>query len=370
MHLNTRSIASTMGTALTLIIASAVLVLIRSSSTSVTNVSVHASVSSAGTAAEVEKLPGAVYQLGFDRSRESLWFAYMAPGIGDWLYEMKLGDQSLVKWDLPLGAGNGFVTRVEVAADGAIWVNEDYRLIRFEPSSELLTAIDFDPNVSDSDSQHQDPMLPGTWVSAMAVDGDDVLVARMNVPYLTRVSQHMAVVGTIPLPDGFDGARDLATLSDGSIAALSGWNEPPATAVLDSKGTVKSLVPISALAGDSRIVVVSDAYFITETPGVLRTVDGSSRALVANAINVSAGAASETGALTLFDANANMVYRVVDQKIVSQASIPPVEGRVRPAGGEAIDVSAGPDVKAMVIDDRGVTWMVFGRDQTLVRLDP
>ena len=54
----------------------------------------------------------------------------------------------------------------------------------------------------------------GTWVSAIAADGDGILVARNQVPFLVRLGPALTVTNTIDIPSSFAGATGLAVSGD------------------------------------------------------------------------------------------------------------------------------------------------------------
>src|SRR5207245_2398930 len=103
-------------------------------------------------------------------------------------------------------ADTGIYNRVVPDASGAVWFNTDgYQLIRLDPVTGAITSLHLALKVPGTNWQNG-----GTWISAIAPDGVDVVIARRNVPYLTRVNGSMRVGGTIPLPAPFAGSDGLA----------------------------------------------------------------------------------------------------------------------------------------------------------------
>ena len=327
--------------------------------------------SSAPTAEVAVHLPGEVYQLAFDRSRDAMWFAYMAGGEGDWLYKLDLSTLSLQHWALPTYEGNGFLSQVLVGQDGSIWVDEDYRIIRFTPETAKVATLDLDLKVPGALPSALDPnsVNPGTWVSAMATTPDGVVIGRQGVPFLTNISNELVASKGVPLPLGFTGCRDVAELPDGSIAILSGLSDPGRVAVLTGGGAVKSEWPITDISGNSRFAVdAAGGIVVSQAPALALESNGAVGPLVAAdpKLIASAVAADPRGGLSLFDGIASVMYRIDNGQIVSTVSLPTIEGYVQHLGPPVQGV-AYPDVRAMAVDSTGMTWFIVGRDGTLMR---
>jgi hypothetical protein len=64
--------------------------------------------------------------------------------------------------------------------------------------------------------------LPGTWIAAMTIATDSVLVARNNVPFLERWSLDMKPMADVPLPSGASRTFDMITGHDGILATVAG----------------------------------------------------------------------------------------------------------------------------------------------------
>jgi hypothetical protein len=185
-----------------------------------------------------------VYELTFDRSRNALWFASFRSGPGVLTeYSIKTGD--VATFALPAYTGNGFMSHVRVAPDGAVWVTTDYAIDRVDPATGQTRSLSLAETVDGALPGALDPSipLPGTWVSAVAFDADArALVARNNVPFLQVVNPQLKLVGSIDIPPALAGAADMTLESDGlhvipghanrtdarvSTVALAGVTAPP-----------------------------------------------------------------------------------------------------------------------------------------------
>lgn len=158
-----------------------------------------------------------VYELTFDRSRDALWFASFNGGQGVLTeYSIKTGDVST--FPLPAYNGNGFMSHVRVAPDGAVWVTTDYAIDRVDPATSQTQSLSLAETVDGALPGALDPSspLPGTWVSALAFDaGGRALVARNNVPFLQIIDSELELVGSIDIPPAVAGAADMTLETDG-----------------------------------------------------------------------------------------------------------------------------------------------------------
>jgi len=144
--------------------------------------------------------------LTYDTGRQVVWIAVTQSSGPDYLYRYDPAQGTTSRWVLPATTYAGVLAQVLVDDSGAVWVNDDgYRLVRFDPAHERMTSIVLALKVPGTDWANG-----GTWVSAIAADGDGVLVARNGVPTLTRLGPSLAVTATIALPSGFAGATGLA----------------------------------------------------------------------------------------------------------------------------------------------------------------
>jgi hypothetical protein len=185
-------------------------------------------------------LPGPVYDLTYDTARNSMWFAHMALGSPSTLFEYSLSDGSLKPWALPAADYNGFVTRVRLAPDGSIWLNQLYSIVRFDPASESVTQLNLPQADTDAISSALSPdnPSPGTWPAAITVEANGtVLISRHNVRSITAISPDERVLGRLALPSGVVGPVDLADV-DGTVYVAS----PNVIAAVSEDGNAVPLI--------------------------------------------------------------------------------------------------------------------------------
>ena len=156
--------------------------------------------------------------------------------------------------------------------DGAVWVSLPYVLVRLDPATGSSKSLTFPKEAEDALPAASDPgaPLPGTWISELAVVGSSVMVARMNVPYLSVVDATLTESRGPSLPDGYAGARSMARGPDGWLYLL------PA---LDKDG------PVLGLRGD-RTRPVAQIYpqrLVEDPDGVIALGVGHSVGTLAGA---------------------------------------------------------------------------------------
>lgn len=319
-------------------------------------------------ARSVVGLAGEAYDLEYDPARGRLWLAIMRATGPDELVSVDVETLEQAAWTLPDADYGGFLSRVKLGADGAVWVTQPYRLVRFDPASSSLAERTFDLVVPDALPNALDPgtLLPGTWISAIAPDADTVLVARNNVPYLVRVDDSLVEVERIPVPDPYAGAQDLVVAAPDRIWLLSGPTALASVALLRRSGAV-----VSAVAGGGTRLASADGRTIALGVGggsAQLNPDGSlssgpglgssdpSRAAVLGSRTVIYDAG--TGVIALFHGPDEIGRLILDERRIELPN---------PAGGTTIG-RIRPAVNDVALDGKGRVWYLDGRAHTLVRL--
>ncbi|MGD0122685.1 MAG: hypothetical protein ABSC46_09015 [Candidatus Limnocylindrales bacterium] len=175
----------------------------------------------------------ALAAMTWDAARQSLWIVTWNTGPNGQLTRAGL-DGSTKSWPLPNGpdvqiqpviqaglvqpampaAWYGWdATDVVVDGQGKVWIAAGYGLVRFDPDtgkSQLKTFPESDATKVYGDG--------GQWLSAIAADGNGVLIARNGESALTRIDESLANAGTIALPATWTGVRGIAVLGDRIVA--------------------------------------------------------------------------------------------------------------------------------------------------------
>jgi hypothetical protein len=162
-----------------------------------------------------------VGSLAFAPSTQTVWLARNLAN-GAVLDAVKEG--GLVSETRLPGGQLGGQSKVKLAPDGSVWVTDDYRLLRYDVASGVVTTISLDDHVLGEypDAQNPNSPAPGTWVSAITFDQQgDAIVARHNVPKLFTFTPTLSPGATIDVGADAAGVAELAFDATG-LHGLSG----------------------------------------------------------------------------------------------------------------------------------------------------
>jgi len=215
------------------------------------------------------------YSLAWDPIGQALWYTVQSPQTDSALYRLDPATGKTTRWALPATDYNGFMDMVVVDATGAVWFDQSgVRLYRLDPVTGKLARLDIDTRIKPVVDQG------GVWVSAIAADGDGVLIARESLPYLTRIDANLHQVGTIELPNSYVGATELAVVGDD--VAVGG--RPDNFALFSRQGEQVATVPVQrwvAVEGPPRLLAAGpgQAAAVAEVvaDGVLDVFDATGK---------------------------------------------------------------------------------------------
>jgi streptogramin lyase len=312
-------------------------------------------------------LPGPIYDLAFDSSRNALWFAYMSSDPDDALYRFDLASQHLSHWALPPTDHNGFLMRVVVAPDGSIWTTEEYKVVRFDPASMAMASRTFPLPDADATATalSKNDSSPGTWLAAIGFDGEgNALVSRHNVTSLIRLDSGLNVLGRIPLPNGMVGPGDLVDV--GGVIYATAYSGDGPTEIFNEAGVSKASVD----GGGARLAEVA-TNVASVGPGGVVQIDARG---VMSRIQPIGGSPDDRIAAT---ATSVAVYSYGPSRIMEQSVDGSVLGTLMLQGqpvqkanpmGSVITVYAREDVGAIATDGQGSIWYVDVTTPALVHL--
>ena len=167
--------------------------------------------------------------MAWDSGSQSLWVVTWNGGPGGSLTRVGL-DGSTKHWPLPNGpelqiqpeiqAGlqqpalptasyDWRATDVVVDGQGKVWIAAGYGLIRFDPATGKIGLKSF--SESDMTKVYTDG---GHWLSAIAADGDGVLVTRNGDAAVLRVNESLAETTLFTLPSRWTGTTGVAVVGD------------------------------------------------------------------------------------------------------------------------------------------------------------
>lgn len=165
------------------------------------------------------RLDTEAHDLVYDRLTNSLWLATMGSGGPDFLYRVDADTHESERWQLPETDHNGFLSEIEVADDGGVWIAYEYLLVHFDPETKTMVSHQF-PIV-----QPEADRAGGTWISGLGAAGDEVWVARNGLAVLVLLDSTMDQGQQLELPSSFVGAVDVATTGDELFALRPGRDD-------------------------------------------------------------------------------------------------------------------------------------------------
>jgi len=300
-------------------------------------------------------LPGPAYDLTYDATRDSLWFAQMSLGGPSTLFEYRHKVEALNSWPLPQADYNGFVTRVRVAPDGAVWLNQLYSIVRFDPTNGTYRVLHLAQEDADAvaSALSPDSRSPGTWPAAIAIDASGtVLVSRHNVASLLEVSTGVTASGRISLPAGVVGPSDIADVADNVY-----WVTPNGIGTVSGTGAAAGRA-LSGI-GASRLTYAGQRL-LAIGPESIQVLSPSGAA----ALPSTAGSPSDLAVATPEGAYVWRRESALIQKIdgsgsataVLQFATFPAEGP-QPNGATETALDSGT-ITAMAIDATGSLWCI------------
>jgi hypothetical protein len=152
-----------------------------------------------------------ISDLAYDESRNAIWFVGF-DGSDKFVFRVNAATSQVEKWPLPPGDYVGVYVQVKTDSAGIVWISDGYQVVRFDPATHQATTHKFSLNVPGALPGALTGGHPGTWVSGIAPSNGGLLVARHNVPWLTRLDASLAEVSRIPVSADDAGAQDLAVI--------------------------------------------------------------------------------------------------------------------------------------------------------------
>jgi hypothetical protein len=180
---------------------------------------------------------GAAYDITVDPTDGRLWFALMGPASK--MVGLDPTSHWASEWKLPPTEHNGFLEVVVVAPDGAIWITQEYVIVRLDPSTGTVQSVVLAREDGDatSDALTDASTSPGTWPSGIAFRSDgSAFVIRHNVSSALVLNSNLEIKGRVGLPAGLDRPGEIVSLGE-SLVVSSYHGDGPAF-VIDHDGHV------------------------------------------------------------------------------------------------------------------------------------
>lgn len=308
--------------------------------------------------------PAPTYDLEFDRSRNRIWYSTLQTAGPDSLNWTDVASGEGGSVELPSTEYNGFVSETKLASDGAVWVSEPYRLVRFEPESGELRVLDM-PDVA-TEFGVQPPgsgePLSGSWISSIATDGPNAIVSRNSLLDVVWVDEQMGIEKSVSVDADHSGAMDMV-VSEGYLYITAGYTSSAGVTAIElatGRAFPRSGAATS-LDTEAGIVLASGAGRVDELgPSSDRVIAPASDAVVVGGLNgILAEMSSLRGSVRVISSDGATLWEYV---------IPAVEGYVTNPLGHEVKVRGRSQLAAVVVDADGHVWAADASGARILKL--
>jgi hypothetical protein len=302
----------------------------------------------------------------------------MGRGGPDFLYQVNADTRESERWQLPETDHNGFLSEIEVADDGSVWIAYEYLLVRFDPETKTMVNHEF-PIV-----QPEADRAGGTWISGLGAAGDEVWVARNGLAVLVLLDSTMDEGQQLKLPSSFVGAEDVATIGPDLYVLRPGRDDGEGNVTEGGVGIFSNDGRVEAFAAvqSSRLQVVDSRVLARggdSTRGETAWIgaDGSVERLDDPAYHVVATPASaeavityelpigeEPGLIERHDGGTTTVVVSFPKQLVEATICRHGPRYPNPSVSPSPEASClpqwvgAPDITAMAVDASGALWYV------------
>lgn len=206
--------------------------------------------------------------LAIDVAGSALWFMLprLVPDEPDLLVRIETAAGAETTWPMPPTDGNGFLSEIALATDGAVWLSDGYRMRRFDPASGAWATVVFPLDIPGALNGGAD----GTWISGFGIDGAGAWVARHNVTTVVRLDASLAETDAVAVGADLAGASDVAWVDDrlfiirGARAGADGQITAAGIVILTAQGDEVAFAPLQA----SRLDAVGDVVLARGGPSI------------------------------------------------------------------------------------------------------
>ncbi len=307
-------------------------------------------------------LSAPVWAMTFDAKRSLLWFPFAPSATQNQLGALDPLTGKLSTWAIPVTDYDGVTTQIAVGDDGAIWVAENYTLVRLDPTLKSVTSSVLPYKAVGSVPGALSGPTEGTGISSMTTQGDGVIIGRFDVGGLTTIGPSLATTGYVPLPSALAGPTSLARGSDGALYLFSGAFSTGVLTVLNPDYSIRSTAPLNAasIRVDGSEIVTSGGPYSGSRSAPGQTVSKIQASIPLGPYSLAVP--DPRGGQTLYSDLDGGLYRVVNDVVVNAYQLP------RSPGGHIIGVqlatsqpmqtvaSRPADIYTMVDDPSGTTW--------------
>ena len=291
----------------------------------------------------------------YDPGTDSVWFAETGFGSSNYLDRLSAATGEISRFELPTSDFAGPDSQIKVDAAGNVWMSDGYVLLRFDATTERVTELTFAASDPNETAASDDPLLGGSWITAIGIDGNDVLVARRNVSAVISIDSSMTEVKRFVVPANYAGATDIAVDSArDEVLLLEGNAVGKQLGLFTRDGQLLRNVDVVGrhLTSTGGSFVISDGA----DNGAILTVDAST-ATVTKVVAGSVGslaAPDPAGSEVIYNDRLGTVDRVTAGKVTASYVLPLVT--VYPRGGKVEALSTKQRIIGLVVDKLGNIW--------------
>jgi len=303
--------------------------------------------------------------IAYDAGRNVIWLAETGFGAPGYLHRIDPSTGAEKSFKLPTEQFAGPDSQIKVDASGDVWMSNGYVLMRLQLGSQAVASVTIATGDPDALEQALDPTLGGTWVTAIGIAGDDVLIARRNVAALQRFDSSFRQTSRYGLPASFAGSTDIYVEQSGQIEVLAGAAVGKVLGVFTSDGKMVQSIDVQgnrlAASGDMMVVSggIDNGAVITWTPTGL-VADTSLTIGTYGSLAVP----DPTGGIVLYDRRSGQIVHVQNGSVTTTYSLPTSEVSL-PGPPGVRPFSAPLQITNLVVDSQGDLWLVGGGKELL-----
>jgi hypothetical protein len=307
----------------------------------------------AGAAIQISTRPteGAVYDIAYDTLRNRVWYPVLRAEGGDYLAWIDIKTAETGSVPLPDTDYNGFTSQVKVADDGAIWVTEPNLLIRYDPSLKSMGSVDLSGPAD-------------AWISSIAVDGANVIVARNGLVQVQWVGPGLNLGKTLDVDDQHAGAMSMALVA-GHLYLTSAYSRVASVESIDVASGAVQNTPVTATrlspSGLGLVASGSGSSYRLGPANAIETLGTGDDIAVSGTLGDIAELSTRTGVISAVNQDGASLWSFAFPKL-STSVINPL--------GKVVTANVVRHLDAVCIDGNGDAWVADGTSLQIIQIGP
>ena len=310
-------------------------------------------------------------QIAYDPDRNVIWLATTTTGGPDHLNRVDASTGAVTTFRLPVADFAGPDSQVKVDGAGNVWMSDGYTLMRLAVGSKHVASITLPVKDPDALGGALTPnsASPGTWITAIGIVGDGLLVARQNVGALVRFDSSLKPVARFRIPTDFAGSTDIYVDQNDRIELLGGVSLGKTLGLFTGDGhliqkvnvfgmrlaTAPGKMIVSGGLDNGAIVTSSAAGLTADTTLTIGTIG-------------SLAAPDPAGGTVLYDGLAGVIERASNGAAIASYRLP--KARICPPqppqpNGRTSCFLVASQITALTVDMRGDIWFTVSSSKEL-----